>query len=311
MPVARIHIENFRGVAECTIEGLPTINVLIGRNNCGKSSVVEAASRLLGNINGHDVRGRDIADAWRAIRRESQRNSEQMVRASATTLGVDVTLEGNQVLSWRADRVSPQDEVRTTARPNPVNVQLGLFAPQDAFDPSIEARLWPELLRTRGDRELARSTTTIFGTTVDSLQMLPNGDLVVGLPDAGIRLDGQGNGFRAALRLLMVVASTRNGVCVVEEPETHQHPASLRELASILVATVVRNSSQLFVTTHSLECVRAFARADGGVRPAPSFAAWSLERGENGVIRPRGLTRELLLGLDEQGTDVRFLDEYL
>ena len=40
--INNIHIQNFRGIKDCTIDDLKRINLLLGYNNCGKSSVLDA-----------------------------------------------------------------------------------------------------------------------------------------------------------------------------------------------------------------------------------------------------------------------------
>jgi len=48
MRIARIHIENFRGFQDFTFAPRPQVNVLIGENNSGKSSLLEALDKALG-----------------------------------------------------------------------------------------------------------------------------------------------------------------------------------------------------------------------------------------------------------------------
>ena len=40
--IENIHIKNFRGIKDCFISGIKQINLFFGRNNCGKSSVLDA-----------------------------------------------------------------------------------------------------------------------------------------------------------------------------------------------------------------------------------------------------------------------------
>jgi len=48
-PVFRsLTIENYRGIRKLHLDGLRSINVLVGKNNCGKTSVLEAAYLLTG-----------------------------------------------------------------------------------------------------------------------------------------------------------------------------------------------------------------------------------------------------------------------
>ena len=47
----QLKIENFRGIKSLEIDDLARVNLFVGRNNCGKTSVLEAASLLTGMSN--------------------------------------------------------------------------------------------------------------------------------------------------------------------------------------------------------------------------------------------------------------------
>lgn len=40
--ITEAEIENYRGIKHCKIEGLTRINLFVGKNNCGKSNILEA-----------------------------------------------------------------------------------------------------------------------------------------------------------------------------------------------------------------------------------------------------------------------------
>ncbi|MBQ7750698.1 MAG: AAA family ATPase [Bacteroidales bacterium] len=40
--IESIKIDNFRGIHRCKIEGLTQVNLFFGKNNCGKSSLLES-----------------------------------------------------------------------------------------------------------------------------------------------------------------------------------------------------------------------------------------------------------------------------
>ena len=46
-----IHIDHFRGIKSCQIDGLEQVNLFFGKNNCGKSSVLEGLFLLSGQSN--------------------------------------------------------------------------------------------------------------------------------------------------------------------------------------------------------------------------------------------------------------------
>jgi AAA15 family ATPase/GTPase len=55
-----ISIKNFRGIKESAIEDLSMINVFLGKNNCGKSSILEAIFLLTGQYNPQLILNIDI-----------------------------------------------------------------------------------------------------------------------------------------------------------------------------------------------------------------------------------------------------------
>lgn len=51
MVYKNISIKNIRGIKSCEIEGLSRVNIFLGKNNCGKSSLLESIFLLTGNSN--------------------------------------------------------------------------------------------------------------------------------------------------------------------------------------------------------------------------------------------------------------------
>lgn len=47
----KLYISSFRGIRECSIEGLKNVNLFFGKNNCGKSTVLDAVFLICGQSN--------------------------------------------------------------------------------------------------------------------------------------------------------------------------------------------------------------------------------------------------------------------
>lgn len=45
-----LSIKNFRGIRQAEIKGFSQVNLLLGKNNCGKSSVLEALFLISGQV---------------------------------------------------------------------------------------------------------------------------------------------------------------------------------------------------------------------------------------------------------------------
>jgi AAA15 family ATPase/GTPase len=51
MKYSSIHIANFRSIAELKIENFKQVNIITGKNNCGKTTVLEALFQISGISN--------------------------------------------------------------------------------------------------------------------------------------------------------------------------------------------------------------------------------------------------------------------
>lgn len=86
----------------------------------------------------------------------------------------------------------------------------------------------------------------------------------------------EGEGVLAFLRLALELAGPSEGLVLLEEPETFQHPASLVRSARAMVAAV-RRGMQLVLTTHSLELVdRLLDEAQARGLPTGQLALFNL-----------------------------------
>ncbi|WP_309720243.1 ATP-binding protein, partial [Armatimonas sp.] len=68
-----------------------------------------------------------------------------------------------------------------------------------------------------------------------------------------------GDGIHALVRMAMEIQLSQ-GLALIEEPEAHQHPATIRQIAKAIFASV-RKENQVILTTHSLELIDALLDA--------------------------------------------------
>jgi len=68
-----------------------------------------------------------------------------------------------------------------------------------------------------------------------------------------------GDGIHALIRMAMEIQLS-DGLALIEEPEAHQHPATIRQVAKAIYASV-RKNNQVVLTTHSIELIDALLDA--------------------------------------------------
>jgi len=312
MRIEKLTIRNFRGIREGDIDGLADVNVLVGRNNCGKTTIAEALCRAAARAGGLDVFGQSKSQLWTSARAEQSEWPEEawFRRDTRGTIVVGCDIDGHSF----EYRHSLSDDTLVPARTDhPAGTEflkgVTVFRPEWGFRTELESRLWERLLKDRSDKKVAAAVNEIFGLRVEALQILPaTGKLMLLFAEHGLPLDVQGDGTRAALRRLLVLSTLRETLLILEEPETHQHPAALSRFASALCRQARAQDVQLLVTTQSHECLDAFGKAAAEVRAEAAVFHLGLGDGKLDVRRIAFADEQML---DEQGTDVRQLDLYV
>jgi hypothetical protein len=120
--IESLHIRNLRGVRECSINGLTDVNVLVGRNGVGKSTVLEAIYLVSSWAELHDHLGRNKVD-YVVARRASRRNWDALWFAKNVEEDIEITL-GFKPLGMLRFRI-PYSYPFTSLRPtSPVLLEL-------------------------------------------------------------------------------------------------------------------------------------------------------------------------------------------
>jgi len=315
MAITAIEVENFRGIRRGSLQNLTSVNVLVGANNSGKSTLVEALVRVAKHNSGDDSAvGQENSRAGRARNEPHELDASALFRGAPSgraTVSLDEFLIQELVLK----RVNAETEALAIERKgtSPATQfgalkRLTCLRPPDVLDGSIAPKLWPQLLRDRSDKRLASALQKVYGGALEGAQLAPSGHVHLLYPDHTVLLDAHGEGMRVAFRILLVLARLEDTMLCVEEPECFQHPRALDKLALAMCTQAKAQSVQLLFTTHSLGCVRAFhhASAEAGL----DFAVHHLDLDTDGVLDVRRIDGATFEALDESGTDVRRLDEY-
>ena len=297
-----VEVRDFRGLKKLRIEPLALINLLVGKNGSGKTSVLEAVELLADRREGTahlqlERRGAGFDDPDDP---EPEEVFEALVRRP-NGAGFQVsTSSGSFGLIRRKERIlwasaQPGKELRPVPfgrRPVPlapsiavttqlpVETELGNMIESHLLGPN-EQRLLQ--ITRKIDPSIERLSSTKIRTQ----------DGVV-LPISSL-----GEGTRRMLTLAVSLLDAEGGILVVDEIDTGLHHSILADTWRIVIETARELEVQVFATTHSWDCVRALASA------LPTGGLAVMHRVEDGNPDSVPYDEEMIEAAVQQGIEVR------
>ncbi len=302
----RLQIRNFRGFNDLNIDQLSAINLIAGRNNSGKTSLLEALFLLAGAgnaqmaLNANVIRGLESngvpagepfwkqlffnLDMGQAIEIKGVHTSRGRLTLeiaselqASTEIPLDCTGRISETNIFDERSLAFQYFRGTSKKPAKSHIRLegqGVEITQPATRVPFPATIL--LPRIRNIREDA--------TRLGRLRRQKQGDLLVkglqvvdprlqsiednsssGTPmiwgDIGLSelvpLSVMGEGMTQIARIVLAIAATPNGVVLVDEVENGFHHSVLSDIWRAIDTAARQFRTQIFATTHNLECVAA------------------------------------------------------
>lgn len=288
-----LDISGFRAFSAMRIEGMGRVNLFVGKNNSGKTSVLDAVQVLAAD--GHPLAFTDVA-----LRRGGPKPGDRDDDAEADALlpravrylfnGTGFTLEGenlwrqriiaNLVLGPRED-VAVEVQLNTNSTPFKLATELhqsnGWSDLAAACRPSLvelvdpagssAADLLPDWNRIAGNPEEDEviAALRLLEPSLDRIAFSadPTG---VDEPQIYVRRKGErerkplaslGDGMRRLLGIAMPAVQVKNGYLLLDEVDSGLHHTTMERLWEWLLRLSVENNTQIVATTHSGDCVRA------------------------------------------------------
>ena len=295
MMLTSLRVENFRNLRHIEVGALGRVNLIAGRNNSGKTSLLEALSLLSGKgLDNSILRGRSaghrglfrqrlVEDAWKEL------FSDLVMERPISITGYYAQDRFYSLnISSRFDETESADDATTTRlhdsadlfefqykneagriavhrrgtdqRPHaPVTfLSKPLFSRTD--DADLDASLLGQLIQQKRDGPVLKALQIIE----PSLQSIRDNSATgipmivgdIGLPEL-TPLHVMGEGMTRLARLVLAIASTQGGVVLVDEIENGLHYSVLPRVWKVIDEAAEQSNVQVFATTHSAECVKA------------------------------------------------------
>jgi hypothetical protein len=362
LPLPSFGVRGFRAFSDLQMPALARVNLFVGRNNVGKTSLLEAINLYAGG--GTPGRIRELLGAREEIPRTGPggRADPELLdaavgrlfhaggEATETRLTLGPLNHAERELSIRrgwAVAVRDAGEMRFSLlrlenllgdQERAVEVRVGtparvipdarlfrrvtfgealqflypvLSIPAHGLSTEEVGYAWDRIALT-DEEDLVTDTLRIIAPDVERISLVGDVDgpndrrMMVRIrgQNGPVPLRGMGDGMNRLLGISLSLAAVSGGILLVDEIENGIHYSVQPEVWRSILRAAESLNVQVFATTHSWDCIRAFALATSE-SPGASGMLHRLEQAADGEIRSIDIGEEDLAIIARQRIEVR------
>ena len=294
-------IDNFRGIKHLEMKDLARINMLVGKNNCGKTSVLEAVHLWTGAAFENMEAGVNLFDLFRQYRIEN--NVRWLFHKLDVRQNIEITSGEMRLRIWQAEHN---------------RLKLNKYISDKGVDGlkvitfNSDGLLHPATSDIKNKFKFFTKSTYIthsifydgfYANMLEITRKDQNADMVTSLSKIDDRVTGilpiegkifvknkdvpefipitqMGEGFQRCAAIVAAMANCENGVFLVDEIDTGLHYSALADVWKVVLHTAKALNVQVFATSHSDECIAAlFGMLEG--EDKAEAALFAIVRGED------------------------------
>ena len=321
-----LHIDNFKNLKSLRIDRLSRVNLIVGKNNVGKSTLLEAISIYLANaseehlrkllanrgediVTSSDIDAKTIKSHYLSLfnnRKEVYNRFDNSIVISDKVIDESVFIQ--QVYVVETTEVSDDGKRRQFVKvmyednmPKDLSsftyISSGLWIATKKYEFLIRydnhqvpttlvkdrcpfqyvhtidfntddnAILFDKVAMTSEEKYIIQALN-IINPNIEKLNFLNSDDIkgrripLVSIGDKRYRLSSMGDGINRILTIILALLNCKDGVLLLDEFETGLHYSVQDQLWEIIFMLSEKLNVQVFVTTHSNDCVSSFARTN-------------------------------------------------
>ncbi len=186
----------------------------------------------------------------------------------------------------------------------------GFFLPARTRTPLVEDATRFSRLEITGRQELLLNALQIIEPKIRRLSVVVVGGVPTIYGDIGLEqqrlipLPIMGEGIARLTSLVLAIGNASGGVVLIDEIENGFHHSVLPKLWLVIAEAAQQFNTQVFATTHSLECIRAAHKAFSDGKSEYDFCLYRLER-RNEVTQVIAYDQDTLEEALKVGLEVR------
>ncbi len=308
---SNINIAKYRALKDIEITNTSKINIFAGNNNSGKTSVLEAIYLLsqLNELNSfldlEKYRGKYL-DVFPSVWLDAGIIDNILVRGSFNDINcsLEIGKEDTNEDTEKAGYLSTITQIATVDNSSYTST-LNLFVDREpemhygkvailcpaAF--TSPYRYNSKLLETAYSQAVTEKyidkIVTFLARNIDNSIVNITLTLTDGVSrflvntthlEKAIDITKYGEGLQRVFEIALLMGYCKNGILCIDEIESAIHKTLLNEFTGFLIKSAHEYNVQVFVSTHSKECIDAFMLCESS---ATDITAYSLKRSEDEI----------------------------
>jgi predicted ATPase len=291
---SRIHVQRYRGLAGLEMTNLSKINIVAGINNSGKTSLLEAIY-LLARQN--DLDGLLEVMRRRGKVTTDQLDPEWLMeQMGSETLGIDGTFDQLHACVGIRQRLEEDSSIERTRYLGSIEIESSfgttklasmnrIYKGQDRETHSDSLRLlcpvifsspfffnephrytgfYHKSVQSKALPDIFRFLQENLLPTLEDIRLTDERQRFVVVDrrfTSGVDLSWYGEGLQRMFLLSLLFASAQHGVVLIDEFENALHFRLIAPFARFVHQLAQKFNVQVFITSHSKECIDAFITA--------------------------------------------------
>ena len=293
-----VEINNFRGIRHCKIDNLAQVNLFFGKNNCGKSSLLESLFLVCGQSNPllpvsinamrtyNRITENDILyffykmDASNEISIATKGSQErrlnisvirQASNADASTITTDIphtyglrmrfnTQDGEYISEVQYD-IQDSNKIEQKMQIDSRYIEkLKCMYLSPRYDSNASVEGLQNIYLNKDEGFLADALKILEPKAKDPVFVESTMFVDAGLPQR-IPINLMGDGIRKIVSFLTSIYACRGGVVLFDELSNGFHHSVMKPMWDIVIRAAIKNDVQVFATTHDADSIRGFQQA--------------------------------------------------
>lgn len=340
-----VEINRLRGIRHGRIDGLSQVNLFFGKNNCGKSTLLEGLFLVCGQSN--PLLPASI-NRMRAYDRLTESDIPYFFYQMKTDEGIEISTSGDQkrnLLISSFKEITPNDtnEASTLLSSNygfrmQFSTEDGEFSSEIKYDtgqpneikplPRVDNRYIEQLrcmylsprydsnasmqglhnVYMKKDEDFLAEALQIIEPKAKNPMFMDNVMFVDADLPQRIPINLMGDGIRKIVSFLTCIYECRDGVVLIDELSNGFHYSVMKPVWDIVIRAAIKNNVQIFATTHDLDSIKGFQDAALDLkdeRGKEIVKAFKLQRIKDDELKAYSFTAKQLKYAIEQEMEVR------